>query len=234
MNRTVQDGTKPKQRRFPKNPYRNILFCSECGAPMRYEQRNLNGANPYVAYVCSAALKTGQCSPQRTRFTYVDNLIRQALESEIALANRIYERIASGNTPAALDRSEKQYQDEVQQLLSEVREINEEFQLLHTEYLVGNISAEDYQLQKQMLAGKTRNAGQQIADATERIKTFRALFTRDNPWLKLYQGRTLPEVLPQKLSKSFLAQVQLSPEGKISVKFRQQEWKQKLIEMMEE
>lgn len=234
MNRGVLDSTAPKQRRFPKNPYRNILFCSECGAPMRYEQRNLNGANPYVAYICSTALKTGQCSPQRTRFTCVDNLIRQALESEISLANRIYERIESGNTPAALSNAEEKYQSDVQRLLAEVRQINEEFQLLHTEYLVGSISPEDYQQQKQLQANVTRSAGQQIANATEKIKAFRALFTRDNPWLKLYQGKTLPEVLPQKLSKSFLMQVQLSPEGNISITFRQQEWKQKLIEMMEE
>lgn len=233
MNRTVQDSTKPKQRRFPPNPYRNILFCSECGAPMRYEQRNLHGASPYVAYVCSAALKTGECSHQRTRFTHVDTLIRQALESEITMADRVYERIETEGMPAALDRAEGQYQGEVQQLLSEVRKINEEFQLLHTEYLVGNISAEAYQQQKQTLAKATRNAGQQITDATEKIKTFRALFTKDNPWLNLYHGQTLPEVLPQKLSKSFLAQVQLSPGGEISVAFREQEWKQKLIEMME-
>lgn len=233
MTNTSKNGITPKQRRFPKNPYRNILVCAKCGAAMRYEQRNLSGANPNVAYVCSAALKTGECSHQRTRFTYADTLIRQALEGEITMADRIYERIDSEGTPAALDRAEGQYQGEVQQLLSEVRKINEEFQLLHTEYLVGNISAEAYQQQKQTLAEETRNVGQQIADATEKIKSFRALFTKANPWLSLYQGKTLPEVLPQKLSKSFLAQVQLSPEGEISVTFREQECKQKLIEMME-
>lgn len=233
MTKTVRNDIKTKQRRFPKNPYRNILVCAKCGAAMRYEQSNLNGTNPYVAYVCSAALKTGQCSKQRTRFAYVDNLIRQALESEITMADRIYEQIETEGTPAVLDRAERQYQGEIQQHLSQVRKINEEFQLLHTEYLVGNISAEAYQQQKQTLAEATRNAGQQIADATEKIKSFRALFTKANPWLNLYQGKTLPEVLPQKLSKSFLAQVQLSPEGNISVTFREQEWKQKLIEGME-
>ena len=233
MTDAVKKDTVPKQRRFPKNPYRNILVCAKCGAAMRYEQSNLNGANPYVAYVCSAALKTGQCSKQRTRFAYVDNLIRQALEQEITLANDICAQIKAEGTPAALDRAEGQYQGKIQPLLSEIREINEEFQLLHTEYLVGNISAEAYQQQKQTLAEATRNAGQQIADATEKIKSFRALFTKANPWINLYQGKTLPEVLPQKLSKSFLAQVQLSPEGKISVTFREQEWKQKLIDMME-
>lgn len=233
MTKTVRNDTKPKQRRFPKNPYRNILVCARCGAAMRYEQRNLNGANPYVAYVCSAALKTGQCSHQRIRFAHVDSIIRQALEQEITLANHIFAQIEAEGTPAALDRAERQYQGEIQQHLSQVRKINEEFQLLHTEYLVGNISAEAYQQQKQTLAEATRNAGQQIADTTEKIKSFRALFTKANPWLNLYQGKSLPDVLPQKLSKSFLAQVQLSPEGNISVTFREQEWKQKLIEITE-
>ena len=110
MTKTVQNDTTPKQRRFPKNPYRNILVCAKCGAAMRYEQSNLNGANPYVAYVCSAALKPGKCSHQRTRFTYVDSLVRQALESEITMADRVYERIETEGTPAALDRAEGQYQ----------------------------------------------------------------------------------------------------------------------------
>ena len=133
-----------------------------------------------------------------------------------------------------MSNAEEKYQGEVQRLLAEVRQINEEFQLLHTEYLVGSISPEDYQQQKHLLANATRSAGQQIANATEEIKTFRTLFTRDNPWLNLYQGKTLPDVLPQKLSKSFMTRVQVSPEGNISITFRQQEWKQKLIEMMEE
>ena len=233
MTDTARKDTTPKQRRFPKNPYRNILVCAKCGAAMRYEQSNLNGANPYVAYVCSAALKTGQCSKQRTRFTYVDSLIRQALEQEITLANDIFAQLKAEGTPAALDRAEGQYQGKIQQHLSEVRKINEEFQLLRTEYLVGNISAEAYQQQKQTLAEATLNAGQQIAGATEIIKSFRALFTKANPWLNLYQGKILPEVLPQKLSKSYFEKIQLSPEGKIYVIFREQEWKQKLMEMME-
>lgn len=233
MNRIVQNSTKPKQRRFPKNPYRNILFCSKCGAPMRYEQRNLNGANPHVAYVCSAALKTGQCSPQRTRFTYVDSRIRQALENEITLADNIYAQIGSGDTPDTLFRAEEEYWAEVQQLLGEVRQINAAFQLLRTEYLSGKIGAEDYLEEKHQMTDATRSAGKRLTEAEENIQSFRALFTKENPWLNLYQGKILPEILPQKLSKSFLAQVQLSPEGNISVTFREQEWKQKLIEMME-
>lgn len=233
MIETAWNNTTPKQRRFPKNPYRNILVCARCGAPMRYEQSNLNGANPYVAYVCVAALKTGQCSRQRIRFAYVDSLIRQALEQEIALADKIYAQIEFEGTPIVLSRAEEKYRAKVQLLLEEIRQINTAFQLLRTEHLSEAISTEDYLEEKQQMMDTIRSAGRQLTEAEESIQAFRGLFTKENPWLNLYQGKILPEVLPQKLSKSFLAQVQLSPEGKISVTFREQEWKQKLIEMME-
>lgn len=68
-NRIIQSDTR--QRRYPPNPYRNILFCSGCGAPMLYELYNHNGANPYLTYACSTGIKKGQCSRRRTRFTYL-------------------------------------------------------------------------------------------------------------------------------------------------------------------
>lgn len=234
MTNTASNDIAPKQRRFPKNPYRNILVCAKCGAAMRYEQNNLNGANPYVAYVCSAALKTGHCSKQRTRFAYVDNLIRQALEQEITLASNIYAQIKSEGTPAALSRAEEEYRAKVQMLLEEVRQINAAFQLLHTEHLSGETDAADYLEEKQQMMEAIRSAGNQLIEEEEKIQSFRSLFTKENPWLNLYQGKILPEILPQRLAKSFLAQVQLLQEGNISVTFREQDWKQKLIKIMEE
>lgn len=69
-----------------------------------------------------------------------------------------------------------------------------------------------------------------VSDA-DSIKSFRALFTLDNPWLKLYRGKILPEVLPREVSKSYLERVCLSPDGDISITLRYQGWKQKLLEM---
>lgn len=223
-----------KQRRFPKNPYRNILVCSICGAPMRYEQCNLNGANPYVAYVCSTAFKKGPCSPRRTRFTYADSLIRQALQDEIALANSLYARIESGEKPRQSVQAEEQYQQEIQRQLDDIRHTHQEFQNLHMDFLAGMVDEEDYQKQKELLMEQNRIGGRLLVEATEQIQSFRSVFTKDNPWLNLYQGKILPDILPQKQSKAFLERVQLSPEGEISVTFRHQDWKEKLLAIMEE
>lgn len=233
MNELKQPQQTERQRRFPKNPYRNILVCSICGAPMRYEQRNLHGANPHMAYVCSAALKEKSCSLQRTRFTDVDSLIRQALQEEISLANSLYVRIETGEKPPQSIQAEEQYQCEIQRQLEEVRHTHQEFQNLHVDFLAGMVDEEDYQDQKRLLMEQTRISGRLLTEATAQIQSYRSIFTKDNPWLNLYQGQILPEILPQKKSRSFLERVRLSPDGEIAVTFRQQDWKQKLIAIME-
>ena len=220
-----------RQRRYPPNPYRNILFCSECGAPMLYELYNHNEANPYLTYACSTGIKKGQCSRRRTRFTYVDTRIREALQDEIDLADSIYARIEDGELPAACVQAEDQYHSKVQQLLDATLQSNRAFQALHSDFLLGKVTTEQYLQQKQLLMTQTRISGQNLLDAVAQIKSFRALFTLDNPWLKLYHGKILPEVLPREVSKSYLERVCLSPDGDISITLRYQGWKQKLLDM---
>ena len=228
-NRIIQSDVK--QRRYPPNPYRNILFCSKCGAPMLYELYNHNGANPYLTYACATGIKKGQCTRHRTRFTYVDTRIREALQDEIDLADSIYSRIEAGELPAACVQAEDQYQSEVQQLLDTTLQSNRVFQALYSDFLLGKVTTEQYLQQKLLLMTQIRISGQHLLDAVAQIKSFRALFTLDNPWLKLYRGKILPEVLPREVSKSYLECVCLSPDGDISITLRYQGWKQKLLDM---
>ena len=228
-NRIIQSDAR--QRRYPPNPYRNILFCSKCGAPMLYELYNHNGANPYLTYACATGIKKGQCTRRRTRFTYVDTRIREALQDEIDLADSIYSRIEAGELPTACVQEEDQYHSMVQQLLDATLQSNREFQALHSDFLLGKVTAEQYTQQKHLLMNQTRISGQHLLDAASKIKSFRALFTLDNPWLKLYHGKILPEVLPREVSKSYLERVCLSPDGEISITPRYQGWKQKLLDM---
>lgn len=228
-NRIIQSDAR--QRRYPPNPYRNILFCSKCGAPMLYELYNHNGANPYLTYACATGVKKGQCTRCRTRFTYVDTRIREALHDEIDLADSIYSRIEAGELPAACAQAEDQYHSMVHQFLDATMQSNLAFQALHSDFLLGEVTTDQYTQQKYLLMNQTRSSGQHLLDAVAQFKSFRAIFTLGNPWLKLYHGKVLPDVLPREVSKSYLERVYLSPDGDISITLRYQGWKQKLLEM---
>lgn len=228
-NRIIQSDAR--QRRYPPNPYRNILFCSKCGAPMLYELYNHNGANPYLTYACATGVKKGQCTRCRTRFTYVDTRIREALHDEIDLADSIYSRIEAGELPAACAQAEDQYHSMVHQFLDATMQSNLAFQALHSDFLLGEVTTDQYTQQKYLLMNQTRSSGQHLLDAVAQFKSFRAIFTLGNPWLKLYHGKVLPDVLPREVSKSYLERVCLSPDGDISITLRYQGWKQKLLEM---
>ena len=228
-NRIIQSDAR--QRRYPPNPYRNILFCSKCGAPMLYELYNHNGANPYLTYACATGVKKGQCTRCRTRFTYVDTRIREALHDEIDLADSIYSRIEAGELPTACVQAEDQYHSMVHQFLDATMQSNLAFQALHSDFLLGEVTTDQYTQQKYLLMNQTRSSGQHLLDAVAQFKSFRAIFTLGNPWLKLYHGKVLPDVLPREVSKSYLERVCLSPDGDISITLRYQGWKQKLLEM---
>ena len=228
-NRIIQSDAR--QRRYPPNPYRNILFCSKCGAPMLYELYNHNGANPYLTYACATGVKKGQCTRCRTRFTYVDTRIREALHDEIDLADSIYSRIEAGELPAACAQAEDQYHSMVHQFPDATMQSKLAFQALHSDFLLGEVTTDQYTQQKYLLMNQTRSSGQHLLDAVAQFKSFRAIFTLGNPWLKLYHGKVLPDVLPREVSKSYLERVYLSPDGDISITLRYQGWKQKLLEM---
>lgn len=222
--------------RFPPHPYRNLVRCAKCGALMLYAQRNLNGKNPYVIYECGTGLNKGSafCSRHPVRFTLVDQEVKRVLQEEIHLADSIYQKIESGTEGNSFKEMNTRYQTEMDGYLQEVREINQRLNRLFADYSVGQISPEDYYKQKELLAEESREKSQLLTDAMEQLRGYRSIFTKDSPWLQLYHDRTLPEVLPQALSKELIDHILVSPdEEAVTVILKHQNWKQELLDGLE-
>lgn len=223
---------KSPQKRFPQHPYRNLVRCSECGALMLYKQRNLSGKNPYVVYVCATGDAKGPdyCSRHATRFDYVDKLIRTALETEIQLANSVYAQIETGTGPTVSKQVEDSYKQQMDVYLEETRSVSRELQKLYANFSVFSISPDEYYRQKEELTEQSREKGQLLTEALAQLRDYRSIFTMDNPWLKLYRGKTLPEVITPAIAKELIEQVLISPQEEVTVKFKHQNWREKLLE----
>lgn len=227
--------TPKGEKHFPKNPYRNLIRCSECGGLMLYQQRNLNGRNPYVVYICSTGANRGVefCSRHTTRFDYVDNIIRSTLQKEIDLANTVYEELQENADTTNFSQVEADYKKQMDGYLDETRVINQKLQKLHADFTVFAISPEDYYKQKELLSEESREKGRLLTDAIAQLRDYRAIFTLDNPWLKLYHDKVLPDLLTQTISKSYIETVLLSPQEEVTVVLKHQEWREKLLEGIE-
>lgn len=234
MNDNTQTSISEPQHRSIRNPYRNILFCSECGAAMRYQQNKKAKTGPLASYVCVTGLKTDQCSRKETRFDYVDHHIRQALQSEIQLADSVYQKISSEGIPSAYRNTDEHSQSEISALLADIQKDQVAFQNLRTEYLNGDIDSDQYRLRKQDLDHQTEITSSRLLAAMTHKDSAQTLFSEANPWLNLYHGKALPDVLPQKLAKSYIEKAFLSPEGNITITLKHQDWKQQLLEALEE
>lgn len=222
----------PSGNRFPKNPCRNIIRCSECGALMLYQQRNLNGKNPYVVYICSTGANKGKehCSRHTTRFDYVNTEIRAAIQEEIDLANAVYNELQETNDSTTYSQVEADYKRQMDGYLDDTRTINQKLQKLHADFTVFSISPEEYYRQKELLTEESREKGRLLTEAIAQLRDYRAIFTLDNPWLKLFYDKALPDLLTQTISKSYIETVLLSPQEKLTIILKHQEWREKLLE----
>lgn len=199
---------------------------------MLYKQRNLSGKNPYVVYICATGETKGPdyCSRHTTRFDYADKLIRTALEAEIHLANSAYERIEAGSGPTVSKQVEDSYKQQMDTYLEETRSVSRELQKLYAEFSVFSISPEEYYQQKEALTEQSREKGRLLTEAIAQLRNYRSIFTMDNPWLKLYHGKTLPEVMTPAMAKELIEQILISPQEEVTVKFKHQDFREKLLE----
>ena len=224
---------KNKEETLFENPYRNILYCSVCGAFMQFHTARRNGKINRVTYVCSSWLKQKQCSRRRFDFCGVNDQILKALEQEIHLAGIAAQHIESGDLPASYHDTLVHYQGQITQLLEEIRLDADSFQSLHKAFLCDEIDMDQYQAQKQGLTERTRGLGQALVAASETRRAYQLSFTRQNPWIALYEGRAMPDRLTLQQSKTLIDRVLLSPEGEVTVTFKHQDRKEKIRDILE-
>ena len=223
-----------KEATLFENPYRNILYCSVCGAFMQFHTTRKNGKINRVTYVCSSWMKLKQCSRHRFDFYHVDSQIRKALQQEIHLADTAAQRIERGDLPASYHDTLGQYQGEIAQLLEEIRLDADSFQSLHKAFLCDEIDIDQYQAQKRGLAERTRDLGQALVAASETRRAYQLSFTRQNPWIALYGGQVVPDCrLTLQQSKKLIERVLLSPEGEVLVAFKHQDQKKIISDILE-
>lgn len=227
--------TPSGEKRFPPNPYRNLIRCSECGALMLYQQRNLNGKNPHVVYICSTGANKGTefCSRHTTRFDYVNEKIRTALQDEINLANSVYEQLESNTDISSKKNVEAEYKEQMDGYLEDTRKITQQLQKLRADFTVFAISPEEYYHQKELLTEESREKSRLLTEAIAQLRDYRSIFTLENPWLKLFYGKVLPDLLTLTNSKEYIEIVLLSPQEEVTVKLKHQEWRKKLLENLD-
>ena len=224
---------KNKEEALFENPYRNILYCSVCGAFMQFHTARRNGIIKRVTYVCSSWMKRKQCSRHRFDFYHVDSQIRKALQQEIHLADAAVQRIESGDLPESYHDTLGQYQGQITQLLEEIRLDADSFQSMHKSFLSGEIDIDQYQAQKQGLTERTRGLGQALVAASETRRAYQLSFTRHNLWLTLYGGQVVPDRLTLQQSKKLIERALLSPEGEVLVVFKHQDQKKIIRDILE-
>lgn len=222
-----------KEATLFENPYRNILYCSVCGAFMQFHTARRNGKINRVTYVCSSWLKQKQCSRRRFDFYYVNDQILKVLQQEVHLAGIAAQHIEGGDLPASYHDTLGYYQRQIAQLLEEIRLDADSFQSLHKAFLCGEIDMDQYQAQKQELTERTRGLGQALVAVSETRRAYQLSFTHHNPWIALYQEQAIPGRLTLQQSKILIERVLLTPEGEVLVTFKHQDQKRIIRDILE-
>lgn len=145
----------------------------------------------------------------------------------------MYKELQDNTDSTNFSQVEADYKKQMDGYLDETRIINKKLQKLHADFTVFAISPEEYYKQKELLSEESREKGRLLTEAIAQLRDYRAIFTLDNPWLKLYHDKVLPDLLTQTISKSYIETVLLSPKEEVTVVLKHQEWREKLLEGIE-
>ncbi|MCD8232350.1 MAG: recombinase family protein [Clostridiales bacterium] len=227
---TASKPHTPNAQRCAPNPYRNLLRCSKCGANMLYQQRVGAGGKIVMVYICSNGFHKGRsvCSREKTFFTDVDSQIRDALQAEILLTSTVKEQLEASSNTTGTDEASLQAQMDAH--VQDVRKIAIQLSQLRTEYSSGALSAEEYYLRKEALDTESAEKSMILKSTIDQLRQCRSSHSPDkNLWYQLYHGYRLPEQMTLPVSKELIELATLSPEGKVTVTFKHEDEKAKLL-----
>lgn len=101
---------------------------------------------------------------------------------------------------------------------------------LYNQMLAGNISEDEYEMQKEINVQEFMEWDEKLELYLEEIKEIETCFSQKNPWIKMFSEMVVPEKITRSDVKRWIERVESFRYERIEVKFKNQEWKEMLPE----
>ena len=214
------------------NPYRNILYCSVCGAFMQFHTARSNGKINRVTYVCSSWMKLKQCSRRRFDFYGVNDQILKALNAvflnEIVLtqinlqaqcavdAKKLLEKIFEENLDV---RFKEEQHKQISILRKKLGEIKTARTRAFEELAGGQIIEDEYRQRMDILAGKHLKLTKALSSAESMCEMVDIHLSPQNQWLRTFSEKGVVDKLTPELVSCMIQRIDVLEDKRVHITF---------------
>ena len=151
--------------------------------------------------------------------------VREAVQNEMRSAAMVSVMIKNGKG-LEMEKDEKErcfHRAEV--IFQEMAEIEKERIPLYRKYEAGEVSAEDYQRQKEWIQEQLAMYDEDFRAVTEYLNDIGAMYGMDNLWLQAFQEQEVPEKLSLEDIKRWVEKVEIREFDEVIVHMVHRDWK---------
>lgn len=154
--------------------------------------------------------------------------VRNALEREKALVAQVDGLLQTEEGKRYLEQALEGCRLQAQELLEEMNTAYEQRMKLYKQHEEGKISAEEFATGDDAYWLEMMEIEQAFKQVMEQAEEHRTIYSRINPWLKLYRDIQVPDKLERKHIKQWIDLVAVYQFRTVEVRMKEQEWKAKL------
>lgn len=154
--------------------------------------------------------------------------VRNALEREKSLVTQVDGLLQTEEGKRYLEQALEGCRSRAQKLLEKMNAAYEQRMELQRKHEKGEISAEEYASGDDACWLEMMAVEQEFKQVMEEAEEHRTIYSRVNPWLRLYRDIQVPDKLERKHIKQWIEIVAVEQFRTVEVGLKEQEWKAKL------
>lgn len=156
--------------------------------------------------------------------------VRKAIRKEMKLADYIYEIVCTQRAKEEIEQHKRMCTKEAQTLFEKEAALAEYRIPLYHQFKEGVISKEEYEIRKNQIREMVQMYEERFSEIEERIKIREQVLSVNNPWLKAFAKKQLPEELTRKDVEQWIEKVIVENLRMIEVFCSNNEWKKQIPE----
>ena len=223
-----------RQIENPDNPFSTILFCGECGRPMRLMKTGDQDGQKY--YKCSGVANRTHVGhpPFRMEFGKLKTIVLYNLQTQLKLAIDADVFLKRLSPEDAQKKLKSRRFAALQMLYSKQSAITGKKQKAFEDLASGILDKETYSLQIAKLEKEAKWLEGDISRAKQRLTDVSTYFTPDNKWLHTFLNARISDELDSRAVHLLIQRIELWHDNQVRIVFGCTDWMYKLQNCIEE
>lgn len=220
------DENKGKYACFEKSEYilKNLVFCADCGKPLFRQKRITKGGKGAVwVYKCRTYKELSKCSPISIRESELNNIVLDAVRSEIQRCTDISEFVTKLNNEPNHKLRLSYYDAEIAEAEKELHHLSSLRQAVYEDYISKLLTVSEYQFAMDKYNADTETQHERLNTTKSEKDDYIQRATPENKWIAAFARFNGHEELTVDMVQELIERIEIFDGDKVSIIFQHQD-----------